>query len=166
MAFKKQNDEKQNRKTSAYSPISSVTALVIFASIVIIAAFFCLIFVTDIASQGYSDPNEFYLLCAMLTVAYICIVAIILISDYLYQRSNGKRAAKKLQVTDTPDLNLGMLAGLYQPVAVCDSDGKIFWMNRSFATQSSKQILISENNSLKNLLDFRKSFKFIEDTPL
>ncbi|MBE6610635.1 MAG: hypothetical protein E7634_08195 [Ruminococcaceae bacterium] len=157
MAFKKRNDESNKNKGFAYSPISSVTALIILASIMIIAAFFCLIFVTDVAVKGYSDPNEFYILCAMLAVAFVCIVAIILVADYLYQRSNAKRSSSKRNVTETADLPLGVLAVLHQPVAVCDEDGKIFWMNRSFATQSSKHMLLSENINLKSVLDFRKS---------
>lgn len=156
MAFKKQ-DENKKSKSFAYSSLSSVTALIIFASIVIIAAFFCLIFVTDIASKGYPSPTEFYILCAMLALAYVCIVAIILVADYLYQRSNSKRSSSKRNVTQTDDLPLGILAVLHQPVTVCDEDGKIFWMNRSFATQSSKQMLLSENINLRNVLDFRKS---------
>ena len=157
MAFKKRNDESNKNKGFAYSPISSVTALIILASIMIIASFFCLIFVTDVAVKGYSDPNEFYILCAMLAVAFVCIVAIILVADYLYQRSNAKRSSSKRNVTETADLPLGVLAVLHQPVAVCDEDGKIFWMNRSFATQSSKHMLLSENINLKSVLDFRKS---------
>ena len=157
MSVNKTNGEKGKKQSQAPAPISSVTVFIILASVVVIAAFFCLIFVSDVATGGYEDPNEFHLICTMLAVAYVCIIAIILLADHLYQRSNSKRSHIKKNVNATNDLPLGVLAMLHQPVAICDEDGKIFWMNRSFADQPSKSILISENINLRTILDFRKS---------
>jgi len=157
MAAKKRTKTQQKGKSFTYSPFPPITVFILIFSLIIIGAFFCLIYLTDIAVGGYTNPDEFYLICAMMVVAYVSLIAITLAADYLYQRSNFKRSLGKLNVKQTDDLPLGILATLYQPVAVCNDEGKIFWMNRSFATQSSKNILISENINLRTVLDFRKS---------
>ena len=112
MAAKKSTNTKQKRKNFTYSPFPPITVFILIFSLIIIGAFFCLIYLTDIANKGYADPSKFYMICAMLVVAYICLISITLAADYLYQRSNHKRSQERKNKQPTEDLPLGVFATL------------------------------------------------------
>ena len=96
-------------------------------------------------------------LSLLLVVAYVCIMAIVGVVTYIYKKSNHLKALESRRVKQTDDFPLGVLARFEQPIAVCDDEGKIVWMNWKFANRSPRQVLIGDDVNILNVLNFKDS---------
>lgn len=96
-------------------------------------------------------------LSLLLMLAYICIMAIVGVVAYIWEKNSRMKAKENMRVKQTEDFPLGLLARFEQPVAVCDDEGKIVWMNWRFANRSPKQVLIGDDVNILGVLNFKDS---------
>ncbi len=136
-------DPKSSKKAS--SSKISLTALISIATTLII-------FTILLVYCYVNNHTGIMLFVIALIIAYMCIVAVFVLTSYL--RKSAKRN-DGLGDRETDDFPLGILSRLEQPTAVCNEDGEIVWMNKRFAMRSQKQILISDNLAITTVLDFR-----------
>ncbi len=138
-------DLEKRKKASRLSPhlpmiVSTAVTLVFFAVMLLFSYL--------------NKLKSVLIITSMLALAYIIVMACVVAFSHLNKNS------KKLNfsaINESDDFPLGILARLNQPVAVCNENGEIVWMNIRFATRSQKQILIADNLHVNQILDFKNS---------
>ncbi len=101
------------------------------------------------------DNKEGLILSSLLAVAYICALFAVGIVIYLHEKSKFIKLRENPRIARTKDMPLGVLAALHQPITVCDADGRIVWMNRTFAHHTARGVLLSDDINVSDLLDMK-----------
>ena len=133
-------------KPSSFVPFNFYNILIAALGIVMLLVFFIYSYMKGITT-GVT-------LSLLLFVAYVCVLSIIGIFCYLHERRNYRTKLGNKRTSKTEDFPLGTLSDLSQPIALCDEDGEIVWMNRSFSTHSEYGILLNEDIRITSLFDF------------
>ncbi len=142
MASKKPEPNNKNR---SHLRLNMLVVATICISVVIFAVLLVYFYLNGL--------NDALILIVALFVAYVFAVSGISVFFYLKKFSKGNTTP----TTETEDFPLGILARLNQPAAVCNEDGEIVWMNKSFSSRHQRQILISDELEITSVLDFKAS---------
>ena len=145
---------KKDAENKAVSGIFPLSARYIFA-LATAAVYFVLL-----ALLSYLNgltPVKSVLLGVLTLIAYVCSVMLFnLILLLVKKKKADKDSVEKLRLRYSEDLPLGAFARLNQPVALCNEDAKIVWMNRSFANRTPRYMLIKGEIEFKSLFDYSK----------
>lgn len=142
MSESKKTKKRREKKASALrAELALVILFAVTAVILAVMLFFCY-------TNGFDTA---FRLGLMLCIAYACAFGLLLTLSIL--KSIAAYRSSQLGVKDD-HFPLGTFASIDQPTAVCDEMGFIVWMNDRFAKRSQKQILLSEDLNIKDLLDF------------
>lgn len=95
------------------------------------------------------------LLSLLLLLAYACSVALVYVFFMLFRKSAYRKALGNARMRRTEDFPLGLLSEFDQPIAVCDGEGNIVWLNHSFAGHAPGNFLISDEINILSVLDIR-----------
>lgn len=100
-------------------------------------------------------PIKAVLLGALTLIAYVCTVMLFnLILLLVKKKKEDRDSVEKLRLRESEDLPLGAFARLNQPVALCNEDAKIVWMNRAFANRTPRQMLVKGDIDFASLFDY------------
>ncbi len=143
---KSKNNERKGKSThgARYTPFSFWSGLATLAVI----AVFIVYFTTGGDRQGRK-------LSILLAVGYVCLFTVVKALYSLYSKSKNKKSDSVVQASRTKDFPLGVLASLHQPAVLCDSEGRIVWMNRSFSHHTGKAVLLSDDIDIDELIDLK-----------
>ena len=144
MSESNKNNARRSRGLSVFR--AELALIILFAVTAVILA----VMMVFCYANGFDTAFK---LGIMLCIAYVCAFGILLVTSLLrtvaISKEHGKLGARGDQFP------LGTLARLEQPTAVCDDSGSVVWMNDKFSKRSEKQVLISENLTLADILSFR-----------
>lgn len=147
MSVKKNSGDRRDVKRNAFARFDVKSFVITFAAIVIFSVTLVYCF-----AKGLRDAM---IVSAILLVSFVFVVIAVHVAIHL-KRFEQLRA-ERARIKETDDFPLGTFARLEQPTAVCDEDGNIVWMNNKFAGRSQKQVLLSNDLTIGNVLDFRNS---------
>ncbi len=137
-----------------YSPF---TLLSLFAALAVIA-------VIAVYLRNGGDSKGFKL-AVLLAAAYFCLFLLVRVIHYLRLRSGDQKKRDLSKVTRSRDFPLGVLASLHQPAALCDKNGNVVWLNKSFAHHASKGAILGDGMALSELIDVKGGY-FVPEIPV
>ena len=145
--------ENYKTKTRHERNLSALRAELALIILFVITALILAVMLVFCYSNGYDSAFK---LGIMLCIAYVCAFGILLVISVLKSSAAAKKQGKLGARGD--QFPLATLAKLEQPTAVCDDSGSVVWMNDKFSKRSEKQVLISENLTLADILSFRDCY--------
>ncbi len=145
MSKSKKNERKaKGGRTARYTPFSFWAVMATLAVISVFAVYF--------TAGGNRQGQK---LSVLLAVGYLCLFAVVKALYSLYLKSKEEKSDSLIQNSRTKDFPLGVLASLYQPTVLCDSEGSIVWMNSSFSHHTEKTVFLSDDIEIDELIDLK-----------
>ncbi len=150
---KNKKKERKAAEVRAYTPFTVLSLIAALAAFAIVAIY--------MRNIGNGDGFKIVLLLA---AAYVCLFAFIRAVHFLYSRHKFEKQQALKQIKRTKDFPLGVLASLYQPAALCEPNGKIVWLNKSFSHHTGKNVILGDDTFITEYVDLKGGY-FLPETP-